>query len=52
MPERDWNRVRVECTDCPFVEVVDPEEDRQPADVIIDHGSETGHIVVPRPAAE
>ncbi len=49
MTGRD-NRVRVECTDCPFVEVVEPEENCQAADVIIDHGSETGHTVVPKPA--
>ncbi|WP_226021306.1 hypothetical protein [Halomicrobium salinisoli] len=48
----DRNRVRVECTECPFVEVIEPDDERRPADVIIDHGSETGHIVVPRPAEE
>ncbi|WP_263654211.1 hypothetical protein [Halomicrobium urmianum] len=42
----------MECTDCPFVEVVEPVEERRPADVIIDHGSETGHTVVPELAEE
>lgn len=34
---------RVVCQDCWFSTVVRPDDDRLPADVVIDHGKESGH---------
>jgi hypothetical protein len=34
---------RVECQDCNFATVVSPDEDRLPADVVVEHGRESGH---------
>jgi len=43
--------LRVDCTQCHFERVVDGEEVR-PAEVVIDHGRETGHkLSVDRDAA-
>ena len=41
---------RVECTDCPFSRVVDDEDDELPAEVLIEHGRETGHTLTVSPA--
>lgn len=49
MSEQEETPVRVDCTDCPFSRVVDPDDDVEPADVIVEHGRETGHTVVPSP---
>lgn len=35
--------LRVECTDCHFTTVVDPDDEELPSDVIVEHGRETGH---------
>lgn len=45
-------RMRVECTDCSFVRVVAPEDDVLPADVLIEHGRETGHTLNAEPVEE
>jgi hypothetical protein len=37
--------VRVECTECFFERVVREHHDERPADVIIEHGRETGHTL-------
>lgn len=37
-------RVRVDCTECPFSKVVEKREEK-PADVIVEHGKETGHTL-------
>ena len=34
---------RVECQDCGFSTIVKPGEDRIPADVVVEHGRESGH---------
>lgn len=36
--------MRVECTECPFSEVVEVDDgDELPDEVVVKHGSETGH---------
>ena len=40
--ETEEKQVRVECTECPFSEVVEKDGDK-PATVIVEHGRETGH---------
>lgn len=44
--------MQVECTDCHFTRVVRPEDGELPADVIIQHGQETGHTLSTQPAEE
>lgn len=34
---------RVVCQDGPFSEVVHPDEEKLPADIVVEHGRETGH---------
>jgi hypothetical protein len=38
-------QIRIVCTECPFSKLV-PNEGQKPADVIIEHGQETGHTLV------
>lgn len=45
-------QMRVECTDCSFARVVAPDEDVLPADVLIEHGRETGHTLNAVPVEE
>jgi len=40
----DSERICIQCKDCPFERVVDPEETR-PADVVVEHGQRTGHTL-------
>lgn len=35
--------VEVRCTQCRFTKLVGPDDPQLPADVIIEHGTETGH---------
>lgn len=37
--------IRIECTECQFARTVSPDEDVLPADVIVEHGDETGHTL-------
>lgn len=41
----EGKRIRVECRDCGYYEVVTDDGDRSPADVIVEHGRNTGHIL-------
>lgn len=43
MAESQHHRAVIECTECPFSEVVADEDDRLPADVVREHGEESGH---------
>ena len=35
--------MRVECQECPFKRTIDPDDDDLPADIVVEHGNETGH---------
>jgi len=37
------DEMKVECTECTFSEIVCEDDDVLPADVIIEHGRDTGH---------
>ena len=38
--------MRVECTECPFSEIVEVDEGEElPHEVVVEHGSETGHTL-------
>lgn len=39
----DSSTVKIECTECPYSQLVHPEDDALPAEVIVEHGRETGH---------
>lgn len=41
----DQGRVKVQCQACAFSQVVTPEDDETPAELIIEHGRETGHTL-------
>lgn len=41
----EGERIRVECRDCGYREVVPTDGERSPADVIVEHGRETGHTL-------
>lgn len=43
MEER--RETRVECQICGFSRIVSPDDDETPADVIVEHGRETGHTL-------
>lgn len=43
MSESHHRRARVDCTECPFSAVVEDGDDRLPADVVREHGEESGH---------
>lgn len=36
-------QIRIECTECYFAQTVDPEDGEAPAELVIEHGQETGH---------
>lgn len=36
----------VDCKECPFREVIGPEDDELPAEVLVAHGRERGHRLV------
>jgi hypothetical protein len=42
-------KIRIVCEDCGYAEVVDPEGEQLPADVVIKHGRETGHTLSSSP---
>lgn len=35
----------VDCTECPFSRTVSPDDDLVPAEVVIEHGKQTGHLL-------
>lgn len=39
----DRSTMEVECIECTFSKVVGPDSDKLPAEVMIEHGQETGH---------
>lgn len=41
----DRDPMRVDCTECPFTRIVHNDEDELPADVVRQHGRETGHVL-------
>ncbi|USZ68216.1 hypothetical protein NGM10_00385 [Halorussus salilacus] len=41
----DPARLRVSCRDCSFEQVVDACGDTKPADVLVEHGQQTGHTL-------
>lgn len=43
---------RVQCKECQFSTVVDPGDDRDPADIVIEHGKEMGHKLSVKPLVE
>lgn len=43
---------RVECQECQFSEVVEPGDDRVPADIVIEHGKKRGHKLSVKPLVE
>ena len=43
--DEDRTRIRVSCRDCSFERVVDTRGDTKPADVLVDHGQQTGHTL-------
>lgn len=45
MTSTDSDPVRVECTKCGFARTVNPTDDVRAADLIIQHGRETGHTL-------
>ena len=40
---------RVECTECQFSTIVEPGGDREPTDIVIEHGKEMGHKLSVKP---
>lgn len=42
MPQ-SHQQAEVVCQDCPFSAVVAEDDDRLPADIVTEHGKETGH---------
>lgn len=52
MPKSIQNPMQVECTDCHFARVISPEDEELPADVVIEHGQETGHTLSTHPVDE
>ncbi|MFB6077597.1 MAG: hypothetical protein ABEJ80_01290 [Halarchaeum sp.] len=45
MSARDRPAMRVECTDCPYVRRVAPDDDHQPSHYLVRHGRRTGHTL-------
>lgn len=39
------DHVRVNCRECGFSRVIGPDEGILPADILIEHGQETGHTL-------
>lgn len=35
----------VDCTECPFSRTVAADDERDPAEVVIEHGKRTGHLL-------
>ena len=38
-------KIRIECRDCGYTEIITVGGDRSPADGIVEHGRETGHTL-------
>ena len=45
MTGKDGARMRLDCTECHFSRVVRFDDDVLPAEVVVEHGRETGHRV-------
>lgn len=43
MGPKHHKQARVDCEDCLFSATISDEDDRLPADVVREHGKETGH---------
>lgn len=43
MTQYQHHKALIECEECPYSEVVMDEDDRLPADVVREHGEESGH---------
>lgn len=43
MAQYHHHKALVNCKECPYSEVVMDEDDRLPADVVREHGEESGH---------
>jgi len=41
----DTPTLKVECTECHFSRTIRPDDDMLPADVVVEHGRETGHTL-------
>ncbi|MDS0281113.1 hypothetical protein [Haloarcula onubensis] len=39
----DTPPMKVDCTECPYSRIVAADSDRLPADLVVEHGQETGH---------
>jgi len=50
--DEDGTRIRVHCLDCSFEKVVESDDDRKPAEILIDHGQRTGHTLAIDPIGE
>ncbi|MFQ3319294.1 MAG: hypothetical protein ACI8UR_002161 [Natronomonas sp.] len=46
------SRTSIDCNDCSFSTVVTGADDELPADVVIEHGRESGHTLTVEPLAE
>ena len=45
MPTHDTRPIRVDCTECHFTVLVEPVDEKRPAEIILEHGRETGHTL-------
>lgn len=45
MAERQEGPVRIDCTECSFQRTVYPSDDELPADIVVRHGREMGHVL-------
>lgn len=44
--------IRVACQECPYSEVVEPDDELSPGETVIEHGRETGHKLHVEPPDE
>lgn len=52
MPDGVTDAILVTCLDCPFEREVGPEDDRLPADVLVEHGKSHNHKLTIRPVED
>lgn len=45
MTDHTSPQIKVECTECPFSEIIDGSDEELPANAVIEHGKETGHTL-------
>ncbi|WP_224332198.1 hypothetical protein [Haloprofundus halobius] len=50
--KNEHKQILIECTECPFSKVVDGDSDKMSVEVLIEHGEETGHRVIPKTIEE